>query len=114
MTLTNEDLNIPLTSVVLPRPNYPYNCFTLDLSKNEEIKQKGVKQIFFYFSTLNVSSVKVILMDKSLACNREIKYNKFYFSGTNIEVNNLGKISDENQFKRSYNLKGNISAEHLL
>ena len=90
-SLANEWITIPLTSVTVRRPNYPYNCFTLDLSQNDDIKSKGLKQIFFYFFTRNGSSVELLLEDKMQACNREIKYHKFYFSGPNIELKDLGE-----------------------
>ena len=90
-SLANEWIEIQLTSVIVKRLNYPYNCFTLDLSENKDIKSDGLKQIFFDFFTRNGSSVELLLEDKMLACNREIKNNKFYFSGTNIELKDLGK-----------------------
>ena len=99
---TNEWVEIPLSSVTVKRPNYPYNCFTLDLSQNEEIRKKHLKQIFFYVLTLNGSSVELLLEEKRLGCSREIKDNKFYFSGPKIELEKLGK----NCFKKLFEQAG--------
>ena len=87
---SNEMVKLPLSSVQIKRPNYPFNCFTLDLSKNSEIKKKGVKQIFFHIRSPAGTSMRILIVDKSLACTREIKENKFYSSGPKIELKNLG------------------------
>ena len=89
--LSNEWYTIPIEYATVWRPNYPYNCFTLDLSDNKEVKEKGLKQIFFYFHSINGTSAEILLGDKTLTCSREIKDNKFYFSGPSLEVEDLGK-----------------------
>ena len=77
--MTNDkDFNISLGSITVRRPNYPYNCFTLDLSQNTEVREKGIKQIFFIFHALEDQSVELLLIDKSLDSNRDIKKNKFF------------------------------------
>ena len=64
------------------------------LSQNKEVREKGVKQIFFHFHTLKDQSVELLLIDKSLDSNRDIKKNRFYFSGSPVDIKNLGKFSD--------------------
>jgi hypothetical protein len=88
------------------RMNYPYNCFTLDLTNNSKVVEKGVKQMFLTFPA-NLS-VEVLLQGKNMACNRDIKYHKFYSSGDNVRLDNLGHT-----VKRSYvvQIKENIFVE---
>ena len=64
-----------LSSVKVKQLNYPYNCFTLDLSQNDQTKKKGLKQIFFHFPIINSSRVELLLEDRDLACTRETKEN---------------------------------------
>ena len=71
--LSNEWVNIPVSSVKVKQPNYPFNCFTLDLFQNADIKKNGLKQIFFHFPTLNGSSVELLLEDKEL--DQTLNYN---------------------------------------
>ena len=74
------------------RPNYPYNCFTLDLSHNKNIGDKGLKQIFFAFKIIPNTSVEVLVQDKKLSCFRNIENNIFYFSGKMLKLENLGDL----------------------
>ena len=90
--MTAEDFYISLDSVKIWLMNYPYNCFTLDLSNNTMVKKKGIKQIFLHFPILDNYSAEIYLQGKSLACNREIKSHKFFFSGPVIKLLDLGKI----------------------
>ena len=89
-TKKNQWKSFNLSSIAVRRPNYPFNCFTLDLNDDESIKTSGVKQLFLYFNRRENTSVKVLIEDKSLSCSREIKYHKFYFSGPNVELKDLG------------------------
>ena len=91
-SITAEDFNINLDLVRIGLMNYPYNCFTLDLSNNTMVKKKGIRQIFFYFPLLENYSAQIYLQGKSLACNREIKSHKFFSSGPDIKLLDLGKI----------------------
>ena len=95
----NKEIEIPLSSVRLRRPNYPYNCWTLDLSDNQNISDDGVKQIFFGFHKLPNTSVEVLVQDKGLSCSREIKNNIFYFSGKKLKLDNLGIIGNRTKSK---------------
>ena len=55
---TNDYYKISLTSVKLWRMNWPYNCFTLDLTNNTEVQQKGVRMISFIFPTKENTSAQ--------------------------------------------------------
>ena len=91
--MTNKYEYLSLSLVRVRRPNYPFNCYTLDLSEHEEIKNVGVKQLFIEFWRKKNYSMELLLKDKALACNREIKYHKFYFSGPSLELDNLGNMN---------------------
>ena len=88
----NEHITINLTSVKLLRINYPFNCFTLDLTNNTDVQRKGVKQLFYIFPIIENSSVSVLPQGKSLVCNREIKAHKLFSSGADLKLINLGLI----------------------
>ena len=89
---TSEEFSISLDSVRIWLMNYPYNCFTLDLSNNTMVKTKGIRQIYLHFPILTNYSVEIYLHGKSLACNREIKSHKFFSSGPDIKLQDLGEI----------------------
>ena len=89
--MKNAYIDIKTSLVQVRRPNYPFNCYKLDLAEHEEVKKVGVKQLFIKFWPKKNSSLKILLEDKSLACNRTIKYHKFFFSGKSVEIADLGK-----------------------
>ena len=94
-TTKNAYININTSLVQVRRPNYPSNCYTLDLAEHEEVKNVGVKKLFIQFWPKKNSSLKILLEDKSLACNRTIKFHKFFFSGKNVKIVDLGKIDKQ-------------------
>ena len=80
-TMTDEDVDINLEDHVhIKRQNYPHNCFSIDITKNAEIKQKGIKQLFIHFHKVLNTSVEVFVHGTSLVCNRNIKAHTFYSS----------------------------------
>ena len=90
---------INTSSVKVVRMNYPYNCFTLDLTNNTDLKREmGLKQLFLYFPVLANHSVEIHPIGKSLECGRIIKSHKFFSSGANIKQLNLGKKNNNHQF----------------
>ena len=91
-SMANTWIDISIDSVELWRLNFPYNCYTLNLSKNYEVLDQGVKQIFFYFPLLENTSMELLLKGASMVCDREIKNHKFYSSGADIKFDKLGKI----------------------
>ena len=94
-TMEQQFVNISLDSVRLWRMNYPYNCYSLDLATVREVREMGVKQVFIYFPILANSSVELLLQGSTLACNRDIKSHKFYSSGSNIQLEDLGQPMDK-------------------
>ena len=90
-TMANKWVNISSDSVELWRLNYPYNCYTLNLSSSQEVREKGVKQVFFNFPLLENTSMELLLKGASMIGDREIKAHKFYSSGAVIKLENLGK-----------------------
>ena len=94
-TMKNVFVNINTSLIQVRRPNYPFNCYTLDLADQKGVKNVGVKQLFINLWPKKNSSLKILLEDKSLACNRTIKYHKFFFSGKNVKIVDLGKIDNQ-------------------
>ena len=92
-SMAKDYIDINLTAVRLIRMNYPYNCFSLDLTSNKEVEEKGVRQLFFSFHMMANTSVELLLQGHSLVCNRDIKYHKFFSSGADVKLTNLGKPS---------------------
>ena len=91
-SMANTWISISIDSVELWRLNSPYNCYTLNLSKNHEVQEKGVKQVFFTFPLMENTSMELLLKGASMICNREIKNHKFYSSGADIKLERSGKI----------------------
>ena len=87
----NDWFRINLTSVKVWRINYPYNCFTLDITNNTEVQQKGVRMLSFRFPVKENTSVRVLPLGKELACNRGISSHKFYSSGDQAILSNQGE-----------------------
>ena len=83
--ITLSVLDIPVTSVRVTRPNYPFNCFTLDLSHHKNILRNGLERLSFLFHKLPGPSVEILLEDKRLSCNRQLMENNFFFSGSKLE-----------------------------
>ena len=106
-SMANTWIDISIDSVELWRLNYPYNCYTLNLSNNHEVKEKGVKQVFFTFPALKDTSMELLLKGSSMICNREIKNHKFYSSGADIKLEKLGKISTKT-------FQGNKQIKHRI
>ena len=73
-----------LSSAQVVRPNYPFNCFTWDIS--QENIEDGVVEIVFAFYFLPGTTVEIKLEDKRLSCNRPIMENRFYSSGEKIKI----------------------------
>jgi hypothetical protein len=91
-TLTNEPVNVPLSHVALWRVNFPYNCYTLDISDNVDVREKGVKTLYIGFPLLANRSVQIHVQGANLACNRDVKEHKFQSAGDGIELSDLGKF----------------------
>ena len=82
----------------------PYNCFTLDFNKNKEIEGKGVKSISLNFPKMAGTSVHVLLQGQNLACHRTVQLHKFYSSGADVHLSDLGEPSWEFNKRAGVNL----------
>ena len=91
-SLNYRKLHIMLDSVRVKRMNFPYNCFTLDLTNNTDLKESGIKQLFLEFFRLANQSVEIYLQGKSLVASRNVKSHKFYSSGADIKLTQLGQV----------------------
>ena len=90
-TVTHEGIFIDQSNVTIWRINYPFNCYTLDLTNNTDVKEKGVQKLIIVFHILQNLSLEILLQDKNLATNRNIQYHKLYFSGDAIKMQDLGE-----------------------
>ena len=91
-TKLNQWKVLNLSLITVRRPNYPFNCFTLDLNDDDSIIKDGLKQLFISFQKREHFKVNIVMEDRSLSCFRPIKDHKFYFTGPNVEFTNLGSI----------------------
>ena len=68
------------------RVNYPNNCYTLDLSNNTEVMEKGIKTLFMKFNSTrrNLTMVQLKVQGGSLSCARDIFDHMFYTAGDPI------------------------------
>ena len=82
--VTDAWIDYKLSSAQVLRPNYPFNCFTWDIS--QEAINDGVEQVMFVFKDLPGTNVEIKLEDKSLSCNRPSLDSKFYSSGPDIKL----------------------------
>ena len=89
-TMTKQHIPINLTSVKVWRMNFPYNCFTLDLTNHPEVEQAGLSMVAFNFPVVKNTSVSILPEGKNLACNREINFHKFFSAGADVKLIDLG------------------------
>ena len=90
-TDTHERIKVDLSYVSIGRINLPHNCYTLDITNNTDVKEKGVQKLNIIFKLMKNSSVEIMLQDKNMATNRNIMYHKLYFTGDAIKLQDLGK-----------------------
>ena len=89
--MTNEWFNVSLEYVKVWRLNYPYNCYSLDLTNNRDVREKGVRRVFLRFYILKNYSVEIHLEGQSLAGYRMIKAHRSKSTGDAIRLDDLGK-----------------------
>ena len=90
-SITNEYSYVNVSSVNVYRLHFPYNCYSLDLSNNTFVMEKGVKQVFLHFHILANYSLEIVLHDHRLASYREIKAHKFQSAGAEIILDDHGE-----------------------
>ncbi len=76
-------------TAILRRPNYPSNCYDVDIKKLNRRKLKGFFQIQFNFHPVKDHKVEIILEDKKKALSRTYKYNRFGTQGSRIVISDL-------------------------
>ena len=81
---TEKGLPVPLKHVTLRRANYPHNCYTLDLSSVDRLRNESIKTLGLIFKSGNLEKVQISLQGITLATNREIFDNTFYSRGDKI------------------------------
>ena len=91
LSRANEWVNVGLDSVKVWRLNFPYNCYSLDITNNRDVKEKGVMVLFLQFNTLEKYSLQVFLEGQSLASHRMIMAHRFQSSGDAITLDDLGE-----------------------
>ena len=115
LTQENDVVIISIHSLQIKRPNYPFNCFTLDISQNQEIKMKGINFIRFYFKHVERgTSVSIEVEDKRLSCSRLINQNKAYFSGSLIKQDLCNKIHQNKDWLKITHSGRRKSSEFLI
>ena len=81
-------LNLNHSHVYLQRVNYPLNCFTLNLTRYPEVKQKGLETMTFHFKRASdLTGVQINTQGYHLASYRDFFDHSFYTTGDAI----LGK-----------------------
>ena len=90
-SMTNKEFDVSLDSVKVWRLNIPDNCYSLDLSYNRDVTEKGVKQMFLNLYILKNYSVGIILEGRSLAGYRNIKAHRSQSTGDAIKLDDLGE-----------------------
>ena len=76
-------------TAILRRPNYPSNCYEVDINKLTRGNLKGFFQIQINFHPVKDYKVEIILEDKKKALSRTYKYNRFGTQGSRILLENL-------------------------
>ena len=70
----------------------------LDIDKNPHLKDKEIRQIFFYFDR-SIFGLEILIGDRELYTDREIKQNKFFFSGEQLYMRkSYTATSSQNHF----------------
>ena len=90
-SMTNKKFPVSLDSVKVWRLNFPDNCYSLDLTNNREVREKGIKQLILDFYILKNYSVEILLEGQSLAGYRMIKAHRSQSMGDAIRLDDLGE-----------------------
>ena len=76
---------IPTSSYKLPHPSYPNNCFTLDLTKIQELKGKIVDMVTFSFNpNFFATGVDIRVIDQQKQTKRHYMFSKLNYQGVSI------------------------------
>ena len=79
---TGARLFLNHTHVHLVRVNFPLNCFSLNLTKNPEVKNNQIKTLEFRFNgKKNITSIQINAVGRHLISHRDLFHSSFYSSG---------------------------------
>ena len=73
------------------QPNYPQNCYTVNLTEINKARDGTVKTLWIVFKAGKTNKVTIHLQGRTLATNRDINENTFYTKGHEIFVES-GKL----------------------
>ena len=76
-------------TAILRRPNYPSNCYEVDIDKLTRGRLRGFFQVQFNFYPIKDHKVEIILEDKKKSLSRSYKYNRFGTRGSRIVLSDL-------------------------
>jgi hypothetical protein len=79
--------------------NYPHNCYTLDLTTNNDVKENDIDTIFINFHDMKNFIVDVTLLDKSLSWNRDA--NSFFSTGHIVRMERGVAVAFKVQIKKN-------------
>jgi hypothetical protein len=91
-TVTEEWIYLPIELIYLKSINYPHNCYTLDLTDNSDVREKGIKILMFQFHDMKNNSVEIKVEGSTLTSNIFITENAYFSTGDAIKMNVKGVL----------------------
>ena len=89
-TMSNEEIFVAVKeNVFLKRINYPGNCFTMEITKMQDVIRKGIRRMVMRFGDISGISLEVFVLGKSLESRKNIRSNAFYSQGVPIRPKNM-------------------------
>ena len=76
--------NLSSDQLYLARPNYPHNCYTLDISN--QTRGKLIQTLYFYFKSPKRETVQVLVEGKGIETSRDVYDNMLLASGDVIDT----------------------------
>ena len=76
--------NLSSDQLYQSRPNYPHNCYTLDISN--QTRGKLIQTLYFYLKSPNRERVQVLVQGKGIETNRDVYDNMLLASGDALET----------------------------
>ena len=90
--------------------NFPHNCFTLDITNNNDIKEKGIQGLNIFFKDVpNMTRIDVNIQGASLSCHRDIMDQSFSASGQRVQLKKMGT-----SYTYAVKIKQNVFVEEDL
>ena len=76
--------NFSPDQLYLTRPNYPHNCYTMDISNHT--RGKLIETLYFYFKSTNRETVQVLVEGNGIETNRDVYDNMLLANGDAIDT----------------------------